>query len=443
CPPRYCRTTLFRRTLVWCNHIAYHSSLLQIVANAGVAQQTAVVEATKILARMRERTQLAYVWFAGSFLKRMFTKLFSSIRVREEDIARLKKQTVGKRVVYIPVSKTLLDPLLVWYVVIRYQLPVPSIVLDEGMEEFRVYTILTLGPISDILRLAGAYFIKRDVTSRSPLNTAVTAAYTQVLLREHDALSFVLEKARTRTGKVQAAYQDGLVNMILEATLEVNQSASLLKSNGIGADDEPATPITPISPDGGNKIVTKDAVFVPINITYERIPELSALTDEVLDQRPRVSVPMNRLSVPLVAPPSQAMVDRAKKVHNGTTGSELSDDGRFGRAFFGIGRLVSVQEVAGDEKLQKSIAFDTLKGQSRVVEKVTKAIQDGQRSAIIFSPVSLVAAIILNGRLFGGVQIGKIKDNLEWLRAEFKSKGVPIDWQGMPPMWKCVCADNR
>lgn len=212
--------------------------------------------------------------------------------------------------------------------------------------------ILTLGPISDILRLAGAYFIKREVTNRSPLNTAVTAAYTQVLLREHDALSFVLEKARTRTGKVQVPYQDGLVNMILEATLEVNQSASLLKSNGIGADDEPATPVTPMSPGGGgNKIVTKDAVFVPINITYERIPELSALTDEVLDQRPRVST--NRLSVPLVAPPSQAMVDRAKKVHNGTTGSELSDDGRFGRAFFGIGRLVSVQEVAEDEKLQK------------------------------------------------------------------------------------------
>ncbi|RUS31739.1 hypothetical protein BC938DRAFT_477202 [Jimgerdemannia flammicorona] len=355
----------------------------------------AVNEATKVLSRMRERTQRAYVWFAGSFLKILFAKMFESIRVQEEDISRwavfLKKQIRGKRVVYVPVSKTLIDPLLVWYVVIRYQLPVPAIALDEA--------ISTLGPIADLFRISGGYFIKRDITSRSPLNTAVTAAYTQVLLREHNSLAFVLEKARTRTGKVQPPHQDGLVNMIMEATLEANQNpASLLKSNGVGADDDPSTPITPVSPGGATKLVSKDVVFVPINITYERIPELSILTDEVLDQRPRAPT-SNRLSL-AVPPPSQAMVDRAKKVHSGAIGGELSDEGRFGRALFGIGKLVSVQDVVENDKLQKRWVLAIRVGLgchavrvSKVVEKVTKAIQEGQRRATILSPVSLVAAI--------------------------------------------------
>lgn len=39
---------------------------------------------------MRERTQLAYVWFAGSFLDALFKRLFSCIRLRDEDVFRVK-----------------------------------------------------------------------------------------------------------------------------------------------------------------------------------------------------------------------------------------------------------------------------------------------------------------------------------------------------------------
>lgn len=82
---------------------------------------------------MKERTQLPYIWSAGAFLNALFQRLFSSLRINEAAIARLKAQIKGNNVVYVPVSKTIIDQLLVWYICLRYQLPVPAIVCDEGM----------------------------------------------------------------------------------------------------------------------------------------------------------------------------------------------------------------------------------------------------------------------------------------------------------------------
>jgi hypothetical protein len=48
-----------------------------------------VGEATKLFQRMKERTQLAYVWFAGHFLHLLLQKLFESVQIREQDIAKV------------------------------------------------------------------------------------------------------------------------------------------------------------------------------------------------------------------------------------------------------------------------------------------------------------------------------------------------------------------
>lgn len=92
-----------------------------------------VGESLKILQRMKERTQLPYIWSAGAFLNALFQRLYSSLRINEFDLIKLKEQIHGKNVVYVPVSKTIIDQLLVWYICLRYQLPVPAIVCDEGM----------------------------------------------------------------------------------------------------------------------------------------------------------------------------------------------------------------------------------------------------------------------------------------------------------------------
>lgn len=343
-----------------------NQAITQITQNAGVPKQTAVNEAMKILLRMSERTQLAFVWFTGSFLKSLLDDMFDNVRISDESLRAIRQSTMGKRVVYVPVSKSMLDPLLVWYIAIRYHLPVPALACDEAMSQ--------MGPISDVYRLAGAYYVKRDKSKRSPLNSAVTAAYTQVLLREHGALSFCLERSRSRTGKFQESYPDGFVDMIIEATLQTNQTARTPSViNRIVSSEINTPPASPDSPSSSamasptmsidslahnfipplqqqNRKVHKDVVFVPINITYENVPELSHLIDEVLDQQPvRPTTGRSRSSSQSsmtsgrpggVVRPSEAK-DRRKTLLDG-----LEAHKKCGRVTFGIGPLVSVQEIA-------------------------------------------------------------------------------------------------
>ncbi|KAI9279207.1 male sterility protein-domain-containing protein [Umbelopsis sp. AD052] len=380
------------------------NSIKQITESSGVPQQTVVGEATKLFLRMKERTQLAYVWFAGHFLHHLLQKLFENVHIREADVTILKRAIAGKKVVYVPTSKSLVDNLIVWYLTLRYKLPVPAIACDEALG--------LLGPISDVLRIMGTFFIKRNPESRSPLNNAVTAAYAQVMLREHGALSFMLEKARSRSGKFQKAYDDGLVGMVLEAALEKNQENTK-------AELSPTSPLTPIP---SERILDQDVAFVPINIVYESVPELSVLIDQVLDQHPTTNT--NTLSVPLlVTKPSAALAGRHKESdHHHNTG-------KYGRVFVNIGECVSVQEIAENAKVQKSAAFDTSKGLSSLSERVVKAIQRGQRESVAISPVSLVAAILLYGRANNGISLGRVKDHMEWIRTELKKRDVYVDWQ--------------
>lgn len=193
-----------------------------------------------------------------------------------------------------------------------------------------------LGPISDILRISGAYFVRRDLTSRSPLNTAVAAAYTEVLLKEHGALSMVIERARSRTGRLQTAYHDGMINMVIDGTLGKNQSPT--SSSASSPNLSPTPSILSFHSSFTEK---KDTVFVPVNITYEKIPELRTLIDQVLDQKPRsLTVTSTFLR------PSATVADRAAVKENG-----LIEKGKYGRAFVGFGQVIGVRDSVKEASL--------------------------------------------------------------------------------------------
>ncbi|KAI8329604.1 male sterility protein-domain-containing protein [Choanephora cucurbitarum] len=378
-------------------------SIKQIIETSGVPQKTVVGESLKILQRMKERTQLPYIWSAGAFLNALFKRLFTSLRVNKLDIARLKEQMQDKNVVYVPVSKTIIDQLLVWYICLRYQLPVPAIVCDEALA--------LLGPISDILRISGAYFVRRDQTSRSPLNTAVAAAYTEVLLKEHGALSMVIERARSRTGRLQTPYHDGLMNMIIEGTIGHNQEPN--QHHHLPA--SPASSINSVSP-------KRDTLLVPINITYEKIPELRTLIDQVLDQKPRsITVTSSFLR------PSATVADRAASKESQAS----SEKGKYGRAFIGFGELIDVRQAAQEATVTSNKRSSTIavREDDRIADYVARKVQRGQHEAAVVSPVSLVAATLLFGRAAGGITMGKMYKHVSWLRQELLDKRINVDWQ--------------
>ncbi|KAG0761729.1 hypothetical protein G6F57_007617 [Rhizopus arrhizus] len=368
----------------------------QIIETSGVPQKTVVGEALKILQRMRERTEMHYIWSAGAFLHRLFQRMFSSLRVRDHDLARLKEECAGKNVVYVPVSKTMTDQILVWYICLRYELPLPAMVCDEALA--------LLGPISDILRISGSYFVRRDPSTRSPLSSAVAAAYTEVLLSEHGALSMVIERARSRTGRLQTAYHDGIINMIIEGTLGNHHQA-------------PTTELLP-TPTASFSSVKKDTIFVPVNITYEKIPELRTLIDQVLDQKLR-NPTTNSSSL---LRPSTSTAERTK---------ETIEKGKYGRAFVGFGNVVHVKSSVQEASLSKNKRLSSIpvKKEDAVADFIAKKIQRGQHEASVVSPVTLVAATLLYGRIRGGISLGAIYQHIHWLHKELSAKGMSVDWQ--------------
>ncbi|KAI8333643.1 male sterility protein-domain-containing protein [Chlamydoabsidia padenii] len=417
------------------------TSIRQIMASSGVPQQTVVGEALKIVQRMGERTQLPYIWFAGSFLDTLFKRLFSCIRLRDEDIFKVKEQIQGKNVVYIPVSKTLLDQLLVWYICLRYHLPVPAIVCDEALA--------LLGPLSDILRIAGAYFIRRDRTTRSPLNTAVASAYTEVLLHQHGALSMLLERARSRTGRIQAIYDDGILDMVVEATLDRNQQTPRLNNQQSPPPspspslDSRTTETSKSSFESAPYLNRKDTVIVPIHITYEKTPDLRMLIDQVLDQKSKQE-----------AESSTNVGDGSSRVNTGTplsrstsflrrstsmAGPVKSDNnldgtiknGKCGRVYVGIGKAIDIRK-AKDEvlaSLDGSKRMTLAQQYAHTTTFIANSIQRQQHLCSIISPVSIVAAIVLFGRATNGLSLGKINQLTEWLKRQASDKGMSIDWQ--------------
>ena len=220
-----------------------------------------------------------------------------------------------------------------------------------------------LGPISDIFRIAGAYFVRRDQTTRSPLNTAVTAAYTEALLHEHGALSMLIEKTRSRTGRLHNAYSDGLIDMVLDASLEKHQPSA------------PSTP-THHSRHSLSHKIRKDTVFVPLNITYEKIPELHMLIDQVLDQKhqpQQQQQPQQQSSEQLQSQQQQQLQQQPQKPSTsvqrmGTLGRSTSflrpsasmagrtankdtgvnDKCKYGRVYIGIGDVIDVRKMANE-----------------------------------------------------------------------------------------------
>ncbi|KAI8883657.1 hypothetical protein K501DRAFT_219064 [Backusella circina FSU 941] len=381
-------------------------SIRQIIESSGVPQKTVVSESLKILQRMRERTQLAYIWSAGAFLNTLFKRLFSSLRICKKDLDRVREQIQGKNVVYVPVSKTIIDQLLLWYICLRYELPLPAIVCDEALA--------LLGPISDILRITGAYFVRRDRASRSPLNSSVTAAYTEVLLKEHGAISMVIERARSRTGRLQTAFHDGMINMVIEGTEGKNQSHGQ-------AEKEPTALLSPTG-SFSSLSTNRETVFLPVNITYEKIPELRTLIDQVLDQKPRQLTASSTF-----LRPSAAVADRvASKEPTGVV-----EKGKYGRAYVGFGEAISVSESVKESNLSplKRASTVPVKDADLTADFIARKIQRGQHEAAVVSPVSLVAATLLFGRAAGGIPMGKLNKHVSWLREEVLDKGLNIDWQ--------------
>jgi endo-1,4-beta-mannosidase len=70
-----------------------------------------------------------------------------------------------------------------------------------------------------------------------------------------------------------------------------------------------------------------------------------------------------------------------------------------------------------------------VRDEDAIADFVVRKIQRGQHDAAVVSPVTLIAATLLFGRVTGGITMGKINKHVSWLGEEIAEKGISIDWQ--------------
>jgi glycerol-3-phosphate O-acyltransferase len=213
------------------------ATLEAVARESGRSISSAAAEAEKDLREIASRYDPRFVQVMRPILSRIFGRLYTSVEVDDEGLARLKRVAADAPVVLCPSHKSHVDYLVISWLLYENGMTPPHI--GAGIN-------LAFWPFGHIARRGGAFFIRRKVKG-DRIYTAVLRAYVKHLLRDRFPQEFFVEGGRSRTGKLLLP-KTGLVSMEVDAWLD-------------GA--------------------AEDVVFVPIAVDYEKLIEASSYTKEL------------------------------------------------------------------------------------------------------------------------------------------------------------------
>lgn len=144
----------------------------------------------------------------------------------------------GKIMFYLPNHKSHMDYLLLSYILFNHNIAPPHIAAGVNLSFF---------PVGWLFRNTGAYFIRRKIAGNF-LYTKFLELYFDWMLKEKISQEFYMEGGRSRDGKIREA-QSGIFTLFVEQ----------IQKRGLS-----------------------DQVYlVPTSITYDRLPEMRSLMNEL------------------------------------------------------------------------------------------------------------------------------------------------------------------
>jgi glycerol-3-phosphate O-acyltransferase len=208
-----------------------------VAAETGRPPAELAAEAERDLKELASRFDLRFVQILRPVLAWMFGRLYRSVEVDEEGLARLKRAAGDAPIVLCPSHKSHIDYLVLSWVLYEHGMTPPHVAAGIN---------LSFWPFGPIARRGGAFFIRRKVKG-DRIYTAVVRAYVKHLLRDRFPQEFYVEGTRSRTGKLLPPKM-GLLSMEVDAWLD-------------GAAD--------------------DVASVPVAIDYEKLIEASSYVREL------------------------------------------------------------------------------------------------------------------------------------------------------------------
>lgn len=224
--------------------------------------------------------RMPMVRLLGWGLRKIWRSMYDKIVVDINSLNKLKKFISQKdgSLVIVPSHRSYIDFLIVSYVFFSYNIQVPYIAAGEDF--------LKIFLVNHLLRMTGAFFIKRRIAN-DQLYQTILNEYVQQLIKDNQFLEFFIEGTRSRTGKILHP-KFGLLSMCTNTYYEGNVS---------------------------------NVSFVPVTINYERVLEGETFPLELLGEA-KVKESLSRI----------IKAARILKMN-------------FGKIYIGIGDPVSIKEV--------------------------------------------------------------------------------------------------
>ncbi|ABC81063.1 1-acyl-sn-glycerol-3-phosphate acyltransferase [Anaeromyxobacter dehalogenans] len=372
-----------------------------VAAGSGRPAQAVVGEAEKDLREIASNYDPVFVGVMRALLSWFFRRLYTSVEVDEEGLARLRRAAADAPIVLCPSHKSHVDYLVLSWLLYENGMTPPHIAAGIN---------LAFWPFGGIARRGGAFFIRRKVKG-DRVYTAVLRAYVKHLLRDRFPQEFYVEGGRSRTGKLLFP-KTGLVSMEVDAWLD-------------GAAD--------------------DVLFVPVAIDYERLIEASSYAKELAGGEKRKESLRGLLGA------ARVLLRRYERLYvqfeTPISLRQLAAERLGARA-----ASLAVDEAWGGEAERRAApaaaagAGEAAEAKRQLVQGLANRIAYGISRAVTITPVGLVSAALLSHvrRGLGSEEVARRVELLRYVAAEGGARfardlaGAPSDPRQAGPIADAV-----
>ena len=194
------------------------------------------------------RFDIDVVFLMDSFLRLVWSWIYRKLVYEKSDIQMLNKAAQKGSLVLVPSHRSHVDYLVFSQVLFWEGMLPPHIAAGINLSFF---------PLGNMLRRAGAFFIRRSFAG-NVLYSTVFKAYVKRLLKEGFTQEFFIEGGRSRTGKTLPPKM-GMLGMIVDAYMDSRE---------------------------------KDLLFVPASISYDKIVESKATSKNWVAHKKKANQPV-------------------------------------------------------------------------------------------------------------------------------------------------------
>jgi glycerol-3-phosphate O-acyltransferase len=221
--------------------VLFHKDVLQaiskIAAEEGVSEEKLKRKAYKYYREIAADYSFYYIRFFEKIIDYIFRKIFSGITWDPEGLKMIREAAQKGPIVLTPCHKSHMDYLILSYIFMKNMINPPHVAAGANLSFF---------PVGTLFRHSGAFFLRRSFKGLT-LYPVVFRQYLKTLVQESYPIEFFIEGGRTRTGRL--VYPKlGILHYLIDAV-----------------DSE----------------YTKDLVFIPISVGYDRVLEEDSYAQEL------------------------------------------------------------------------------------------------------------------------------------------------------------------